>query len=559
MFMTACSGGGTQFSQAPMSQDQAGLIVQGSAADTQKLISLSQSYRVISAKHQIYELKGITTADVKAAAPNVTVEQNKYYKSLTDTKKPSKKAELFRKLAAAEPGVEVQPEELPPALQGCNMEATLTPTVQIGLTSTILSESDTMNLGETVNFTGAPSTAPDGGALEIRWDILPPATSSIATTLSINPTLDLTPDGVGLWEVAVVAKDSTNACGLQMIGFLVTHNPEIEFATSDEAKPSLDINLFTHLKKIKAEEAWKVASGKGLKVAVLDSGLHYNHRAIKFNLAINEAEKSGVADADEDKNGFKDDVLGWDFANGDNKPFDDEGHGSHVSGLVASHIHGVARNATILPVKVLNAAGGGDVASIVAGIYYAVDNGAKVINASLAGLNTDIQSMTAAIAYAQSKNVVFVAASGNETLDLSLPGNDMFPGEIDSPNMVNVAATGIDDLLTSYSNFGRNEVDVAAPGGDDQEPIYSLATLNTQEVPYVGSGGTSMASPIVAGVVALMLEVQPDLSASAVRTILMQSGTVNPGLTDVVGSGRLLDAEQAVQMAAAASSDMLLL
>lgn len=562
LLMAACGGSqkNQQFHQAPMNELQTGFIIEGKSADTQKLIEMSSSFRVLSAKHGIYEVKGLTIEQIKSAAPSISVEKNKYYQSLINSKKPvNTKLETFKSFAAGHFAQEAEPLEIPPALQGCNLEAQVTPTVQVGLRSPVLSQSDTMNLGETVLLSGAPSTSPNEGAIEIRWEIMPPATSSLTETFSTNSNLDLTPDGVGLYQIAVVAKDATNACGLEIIAFLVTHNPAIEFATDDEPKPTLDLKLFTHLGKIKAQEAWKISNGNGIKLAVLDSGLHYNHPGIKFNLAFNEAERMGVTGRDEDQNQFEDDVLGWDFANGDNSAFDDEGHGSHVAGLAASHVHGVARGAKILPIKVLNAAGGGDVASIVAGIYYAVDNGAQVINASLQGLNTELETLQKAIAYAHSKNVVFVSASGNEGLDLSQPGTDVFPGEIDSPNVINVGATGIDDLLTSYSNFGKNEVDVAAPGGDGVEPIFSLATINSQQIPFVGSGGTSMAAPIVAGVVALLLEANPNLSTTTIRSILMESGSELAGLENVVGSGRLLDAEQAVSKAINSNSDTLML
>lgn len=198
-------------------------------------------------------------------------------------------------------------------------------------------------------------------------------------------------------------------------------------------------------------------------------------------------------------------------------------------------------------VKVLNAAGGADTATIIAGIYYAVDNGAQVINASLQRLNTHLDSLKEAIEYANSQNVVFISASGNDTLDLSIEGNDIFPGEIDSPNVINIAATNSSNRLASYSNFGKAEVDVAAPGGDQFEPIYSLATMNAHDNEFVGSGGTSMAAPIVAGVAALLIEADPSLTPTEVRKILMTSGSDIEELADVVGSGKLLDAQKALE------------
>ncbi|MCB0378197.1 MAG: S8 family serine peptidase [Bdellovibrionales bacterium] len=546
-------GRSQQIQQAPTSQDEVGIIVSGQAGETQAVIEQSSEFRVISEKHHIYEVKGLSLAEVQKIAPNAKAEANRYYKEMAPRANPQQnKIEAYR--LAMDGNV---PSDLPPALQGCDMQVQPTPAADIGLSNNVLGGSKvTMELGETPIFnTGASAPHPDfPGTLEFRWDVIAPGLSSIPSEVRLGKEFSFTPDAVGSYQIVLVVKDERNACAAQVGRFLVTANPKIEYAQVGDPMPTVDLKHFTHLKKVEAIDAWNTATGKGVVVAVLDTGLHYNHPAIKFNLAVNESEKNGTQGQDDDGNEFVDDALGWDFVNSDNLPFDDEGHGSHVSGLVASHIMGAAKGAKVLPVKVMNAGGGGDVATVIAGIYYAADRGVNIINASLGAMSTSFSTMKDAIDYANSKGVLFVAAAGNgdangNGIDLSAPGMDVYPAEIDSVNILSVAALGADNGLTSYSNFGEDQVDVAAPGGDAQEPIFSLATMNTKDAAFVASGGTSMASPIVAGIAALALEVHPQLKPVELRNLLMGVGTEVEAIAGKVGSGKIISALQAVSPA----------
>ncbi len=571
--LTAC-GGPVQVDHAPNSQEEAAsefIIKSSSKQDAEAVIAASSSYRVLSVKHNIYTVKGLDYATIKAIAPSVSAQQNLYIEPQSNRLSDNPYSKFVADSEANQPPVNLQPpqqQNIPPALLGCDLQSEQRPLVKLSVINGVLSQSPTMNLGETVVFSSAGSLGGqsrasidptglmgpiDGGNLspstieEVRWEVITPSGSKISKDIRKGLELEVTPDMVGLYTIAVVVQDADKACDVQLGRFMVTHNPEIELAKEGDAKPMAKLEAFTHLARIQAQQAWELATGQGVTIAVLDTGLHYNHLGIKFNLAVKNSERFGQADSDDDGNGFPDDILGWDFINNDNKPFDDEGHGSHVSGLAASHIHGVAKDAKILPVKVMAASGGGDVASVIAGVYYAVDNGAQVINASLGGFQSDIPAFQAALQYAHDNNVVFISASGNSRLDLSLPGNDIYPGELDVPNLVNVAAVGVDQNLASYSNFGLAEVDVAAPGGDRGEPLYSLATLNPENVPFIGQGGTSMAAPVVAGVAALMIDANPSITPVQIRRILMSSGTQYAELDSVVGSGRVLSALEAVQ------------
>ncbi len=547
LLTSACTQSQQKFG-APQSQEEASknFIISGEASEVEAVVALSSSYRVLSKKNNVYEVSGLSFEEIKSISPIVSATQNEYFNSLIGPEKETNKyAPLMAEGAQVSPGT-----QLPPALNGCNMQNPNKATPNIAIISDHFQSSPSMDLGETLTASGARSIPFDreNGEVEIRWDIVAPSSSLLQDNFREGDQLELTPDSLGLYEVYMVAKEGT-ACSATVIRFLVTSNPELELASETEIRPSLDIEPFQHLTRINAQESWELATGAGKTIAVLDTGLNYNHPAIKYSLALKQAEMDGAANSDNDENGFANDYLGWDFVNGDNKPFDDEGHGSHVSGLAASHIIGLAKDAKILPVKVLNGAGGGDTASVIAGIYYAVDSGVDVINASLQRLNTMIPELQQAIEYANENNVVFVSSAGNDNLDLSLPENNIFPGEIDVPNVINVAAIGVTDGLASYSNYGGLETDVAAPGGDRGGPIYSLAPYNPRGVEFVGSGGTSMAAPMVAGIVAQVLEVNPHLTPLEVKMLLMESGQEVPVLIDLVGSGKILNALDAVEKA----------
>jgi subtilisin family serine protease len=265
-------------------------------------------------------------------------------------------------------------------------------------------------------------------------------------------------------------------------------------------------------------------------VAVVDSGIDLEHPDLKANILSS----------------------GKDFVDGDDVPADQNGHGTHVAGTIgavgnnSTGVTGVAWKAHLLPIRVLNASGSGSVSNVIKGYQYAAAAGAKVVNLSLGGASPS-QAEYDAIRAASS--TLFVAAAGNDGANVDT--TDSYPCAYDLPNVLCVAATGGRDELASFSNYGANSVDIAAPGVD----ILSTypTTMRTSELPgYEWLSGTSMATPEVSGAAALVLTQHPELTPWQVRAMLMAGADQVPGLQGKVASGGRLDVYGAMNAAAPA-------
>lgn len=259
------------------------------------------------------------------------------------------------------------------------------------------------------------------------------------------------------------------------------------------------------ISRVAAPSAWeKGIDGKGVIVAVVDTGVNYDHPAIAKNMWVNEAEKSGSPNVDDDQNGFVDDVYGYDFYNMKSNPKDDMMHGSHVAGSIAGNLesdkfYGVAPEAQIMAVKTHSRNGNATEEAVVKGILYAADMGAKVINCSWGGAPEapgQSKVLLDAILYASSKGAVVVAAAGNDSQNIDLKPS--YPASYKTNNMIAVASTDSNDSLSFFSNYGKESTHVAAPGS-------SILSINFNGG-YTTSSGTSMAAPHVAGVAALIIQ-----------------------------------------------------
>jgi serine protease len=285
---------------------------------------------------------------------------------------------------------------------------------------------------------------------------------------------------------------------------------------------------------IGAPVAWNTSTGTGHTiVAVIDTGVDYNHPDLAANMWRNSREIPGNG-IDDDHNGYKDDVYGYDFANNDSNPMDDNGHGTHVSGTIGAlgnngiGVAGVDWHAKIMALKFLDSSGSGYLSNAVRALNYAVANGAKVVNASFGGGGYDA-AMATAIANARAHGVIVVAAAGNDSANNdttpSYPAN--YPGD----NLISVAATDRNDQLAYFSNYGRTTVDIAAPG----QSIYSTLPGGR----YGTYSGTSMATPHVTGAIALVWDAHPTWTYQQVIAAVLNTADRISSLTGKVATGRL--------------------
>lgn len=280
---------------------------------------------------------------------------------------------------------------------------------------------------------------------------------------------------------------------------------------------------------IDAPEGWdlRTAASSTLVVAVIDSGVRYTHEDLAANMwkNPNEIPNNGI---DDDNNGYVDDVYGInaitpldDKGKGDGDPMDDNGHGTHVAGIIgavgnnAKGVTGVAWTVKIMACKFTAANGKGSDSNAIKCIQYAIDNGAKIMNNSWGG-DSDDPALQAEIAKAQKAGILFVTASGNGDSNGNAIDNDSTPHYPSSyslvlDNVIAVAATDHNDTLTTFSNYGATSVDLAAPGEDIWSTyIGTTAPTKNSNTTYASLSGTSMATPYVSGALALLTSMFPN-------------------------------------------------
>jgi len=317
---------------------------------------------------------------------------------------------------------------------------------------------------------------------------------------------------------------------------IYSKNPNVEYAESNYIR-HIFVNdpYFSyqwHMTKINVEHAWGISTGNNVVVAVLDTGVAYENHG-RYALAPDLAGTNFVE--------------GYDYINDDSHPNDDQGHGTHVTGTIAQTTNngvggvGIAYDASIMPVKVLNAAGSGTDFSVAQGIYYAVNNGADIISMSLGGEGFS-QILADAVLDAHNNGVVVIAAAGNSKTDVP-----HYPAAYDT--VIAVGATRYDNTLAYYSNYG-SYIDLVAPGGDvnvDQNGdgygdgvLQQTFSGSPRNFGYWFYQGTSMAAPHVTGVAAMLIAngvIGPNAVKEALENSAIDLGA--SGLDSYYGHGLL--------------------
>jgi subtilisin family serine protease len=296
---------------------------------------------------------------------------------------------------------------------------------------------------------------------------------------------------------------------------------------------------------IRALDAWRVTTGSDeVVVAVLDTGVDFTHADLRENMWFRPADLSPYNDA---QRGFIDDVDGFDGTSSLPDPMDDNGHGTHCAGIIGAvgdnseGIAGVNWRVKIMPLKFLGRWGSGNASDAIAAINYAIERknsgvNIRVISASW-GSTRRSKALEATIRAAGEAGILFVAAAGNDGSD-----NDRrphYPSNYDLPNVISVAALDRNDSLASFSNYGVKTVHIAAPGKD----ILSTWIGND----YREASGTSMATPFVSGVAALIIANEPNITMSQLRERLLDSVDKIETLDGKVSSGGRLNAANAIR------------
>jgi subtilisin family serine protease/subtilisin-like proprotein convertase family protein len=386
-----------------------------------------------------------------------------------------------------------------------------------------------------------------------QWlvQLTPVASRRAASTAGVLEVLAPTEFGIrharGLGLEGMVLVETTEVGNDSLVRQWFSHHPDIKYfepnsVVSIDAIPNDDRfgDLWglhntgqtggTPDADIDAPEAWEIATGSHESiVAVIDTGIDYTHTDLAANIWTNPGEIAGNG-LDDDGNGFVDDVHGYDFVNNDGDPMDDHFHGTHCAGTIAGvgnnadGVSGVNWSGSVMGLKFLNAAGDGYTAGAISAINYAT------MMRTVYGVNIQVTSnswgggpysnaLRDAIEASGDAGMLFVAAAGNSGSDTDIRAH--YPSSYELDNIISVAATDHNDQLANFSNYGLSSVDVAAPG------VNILSTVPNND--YRRLNGTSMATPHVSGVAALIWSTSPNVSVDEVKSAIVTG-------VDLVGS-----------------------
>jgi subtilisin family serine protease len=318
--------------------------------------------------------------------------------------------------------------------------------------------------------------------------------------------------------------ETVQSANLRDVAKALAEDPAVEYVEPDYIRRSSVLpndpewrNQYA-LQKIQAPQAWEKTKGsQSVIVAVIDTGIDYNHKDLQGNIWINPGEIANNR-KDDDGNGYVDDVYGWDFCNNDNNPMDGNKHGTHVAGTIAAasnnnlQVAGVAWNTKLVALKFLSDRGWGSVSDAIDAVAYCTAMDFPISNNSWGGGGSS-RAMKEAIDRAGQNGHLFCAAAGN-----SGSNNDSrphYPSNYTSPNVLSVAASDSADRLASFSCYGKTSVDLAAPG------VSILNLIPNNRVARLS--GTSMATPHVAGAAALVLSMNKGAGYAELKRTLMES------------------------------------
>ena len=302
---------------------------------------------------------------------------------------------------------------------------------------------------------------------------------------------------------------------------------------------------------IDAAKAWDVSVGsKDVLVGVIDTGIDHSHPDIAPNYWTNPGE-TGVDSngkdkstngVDDDANGYVDDFRGWDFVNNDNDPMDDHAHGTHCAGVIGARgndgagVAGVNWNVSLVGLKFLSGSGSGTLEDAVKAIEYGTTLGVNLTSNSWGGGGYS-PTMFDAISSADARGILFVAAAGNDSNNND--NRPSYPASYDVPNVVSVAASDNKDQMAYFSNSGIRTVHVAAPGVD----VWSSVPGGR----YQNMSGTSMATPHVAGLAALIKGAIPDATSAQVRSRIINGVDRSDYWSTRVSSGGRINAANSLE------------
>jgi len=498
-----------------------------------------------------YEYRGLSKEEILEHAPSAKVEKNIFIPlrstSQTKIKTVSERVESYLNASL----------DSEFNLQTCPLN-TFLPMPNIDMQNlTGATSRSSIEFGHSVAFSKKDVKEGDDGLT--GWLVLPPNGSEFESAILPNESIAFSPDMGGSFAIVLLYKKN-GLCNFKRRNFFVYNNAPYEPDFTDQDQEQLaslaqtDFYQVSASKSDAAQALLAAVSHEVVKVAVLDSGVNYNNPLLKRRMWTNPKEVQGDG-IDNDLNGLVDDYVGYDFADDDGQPMDNFGHGSHVAGLVAGELTGSSSdNVQIIAIKVGSGANGPDIGSVASGILYAIEKGAKIINLSF-GSSRATETIKAALKVADEAGVLVVAASGNGDQFGVGRNNDVTPfysSSYDLTNILSVASVRPDGVLTRYSNFGVESVDVATVGGDPNSAAGAEGLLMSAFVPNP-SGivttpkfGTSMASPLAAGIAAMVLSAAPDLNPTELIYVLTKTSRQSAALEGKLKHAAVLDAEAAV-------------